>query len=151
PLTDALDLRLDAISLDLPGDSQTTWDREQITPSRESAWDAVQTFLDARAQRVVSVPHTWLVPRLMKRDAVLDDVDSFFDRWLLTAGACVIDAPTVPDRLEPLPVPVSVRLRDAWSRSTLSTTHDVHHAAASQRPALPGMKPAATAEVERAI
>jgi hypothetical protein len=151
PLTDALDLRLDAISLDLPGDSQTTWDREQITPSRESAWDAVQTFLDERAQRVVSVPHTWLVPRLMKRDAVLDDIDSFFDRWLLTAGACVIDAPTVPDRLEPLPVPASVRVRDVWSRSTLSTTHDVHHAAASQRPALPGMKPAATAELERAI
>ncbi len=150
-LTDALDLRLDAISLDLPGDSEATWQRACLSPAREMVWEAIQTFLDERAKRTVSLPHTWLVPRLEKRDAVLDDIDSFVDRWLLTAGACVIDPPATADRIEPLPVPAAVRERDAWSRLRLDMTRDVVRAAGAQRIALPAPRSTSPEHLESAI
>jgi hypothetical protein len=114
-------------------------------------WDAVQVFLDERAKRTVSLPHTWLVPRLEKRDAVLDDIDGFVDRWLLTAGACVIDPPATADRIEPLPVPAAVRERDAWARLRMDMTRDVLRAAGAQRVALPAARSTSPEHLESAI
>ncbi|HLP83491.1 MAG TPA: 6-hydroxymethylpterin diphosphokinase MptE-like protein [Phycisphaerales bacterium] len=137
PLLDALDMGVDAISVDLPGDSDAAWRDAGAGVSREQTWDAMQAFLDERAKRIVNVPTTWLVPRMQKRDATLDDLESFMDRWLLTAGACVIDATTRADRVEPLPVPDRVRQRMTWAKTVLTVSHDTIRATAAVRPALP--------------
>ncbi len=51
------------------------------------------------------LPRLWVVPRITRRDEVLDQLESFYDRWLLLAGAAVIDPAPVSHagRLRPLP------------------------------------------------
>ncbi|MDX2130808.1 MAG: 6-hydroxymethylpterin diphosphokinase MptE-like protein [Planctomycetota bacterium] len=61
----------------------------------------------------------WVVPAIEKRDEVLDEMESFYNRGLLGAGACVIEPPREARpgaRVEPLPLPPSVAARLAWSR-----------------------------------
>ncbi len=147
-LLDALDMHIDAISLDLPGDSQRSWEVAQAMPSREATWEAVQAFLDERAKRIVSLPHTWLVPRMAKHETTLDDLDSFFDRWLLTAGACVIDPPQRAGRIEPLPLPRDAACRDAWAIHHLQLQHTTIAASGAAQRSLPAFT---TAGLERAI
>lgn len=53
-------------------------------------------------------PATWIVPRITRRDCVLDQIDAFYDHWLVHAGACVIDpapGPAAGERLTALPLP----------------------------------------------
>jgi hypothetical protein len=146
-LMDALDMQVDAISLDLPGDSIAVWAKAGGEAGRERAWEAVQRFLDERVRRTISLPRTWLVPRMQKCDATLEDLESFTDRWLLTAGACVLDASGAGDRIEPLPVPACVRERDAWATVRLRAGHEAIAAGAARVRSLP----AAGQDLERAI
>ncbi len=58
----------------------------------------------------------WVVPRLTRRDAVYEEVEPWYTRWLMLAGWAVIDplpAPIDGERITPLPVPTSTRRRDA--------------------------------------
>jgi len=64
-------------------------------------------------------PDRWVVPRITRRDEVYDQIESFYATWLVRCGACTIDAMEVGvagARIEPLPLPTSVRERLAWSR-----------------------------------
>ncbi len=68
---------------------------------------------DARAQAM------WIVPRIARCDEVLDQIEAFYDRWLVAAGACVIDRPwnAAPgQRVQRLPLPaLTQQRRRAWS------------------------------------
>jgi hypothetical protein len=64
----------------------------------------------------------WIVPRITRRDAVYDELEVFYDKWLLVAGAAAIDplpAPIPGERIEPMPRPASVVRRDALERLTV--------------------------------
>jgi len=56
------------------------------------------------------LPRLWVVPRIGRRDEVLDQLESFYDRWLLLAGAAMIDPPEQwhAGRLRALPRPRGV-------------------------------------------
>lgn len=58
----------------------------------------------------------WVVPRLTRQDAVYEQIESWFDHWLLIAGWAVIDAASAPnpgDRIAPLPLPPAAAGRRA--------------------------------------
>jgi hypothetical protein len=70
------------------------------------------------------LPRLWVVPRMMRRAEVLDELEAFYDRWLMLGGAAVIDAPaahalkasTGERALTALPIPEAC-LRDQAART----------------------------------
>lgn len=121
-LVDAMDLGVDVVSIDMPGDTPATWLARTNSNSIEQCWESMQHALDERAKRSSTcLPRTWFVPRLTRCDATYEDIESFVDRWMLTAGSCSLDAPTPLDapngsRIEALPLPANVLAKRAWSR-----------------------------------
>ncbi len=72
----------------------------------------------AERETVGGLPSPWVVARMTRCDAVYGDVERFYDFWLMTAGAAVIDPlPRALDgeRIAPLPVPENERARRACS------------------------------------
>ncbi|MCC6427395.1 MAG: DUF115 domain-containing protein [Phycisphaerales bacterium] len=62
------------------------------------------------------MPNLWIIPRITRRDEVYEELEGFYDRWLMEAGACVIDPlpGVVPGaRIAPLPRPAWVEAMDA--------------------------------------
>jgi len=118
-MTDAMDLGVDIVSIDMAGDSAETWTARSGRDTITACWEAMQGGLDERAKRAgACLPRTWFVPRLTRCDGTYSDIEGFMDRWMLTCGACAIDpleTSVAGDRIEPLPVPANVRERRAWS------------------------------------
>jgi len=57
-------------------------------------------------------PRRWVVPRMTRCYAVRDEIPSFYDLWLMRAGAAVIDPlprEGLGDRFDPLPLPALAR------------------------------------------
>lgn len=125
-LVDAMDLGIDVVSIDMPGDTPETWLARSNTNTIDQCWEAMQHALDERAKRnSTSLPSTWFVPRLTRCDATYADIESFVDRWMLTCGCCALDAPSISDtppgaRIEPLPQPANVIAKRVWSHITIS-------------------------------
>jgi len=74
----------------------------------------LELLLALRASRA-GLPAVWVVPRITRCDAVYEEVEPFYDRWLMQAGAAVIDPLPVPmpgQRIGPLPPPEGVIRRD---------------------------------------
>ncbi|MEO0630141.1 MAG: hypothetical protein AAFY46_05375, partial [Planctomycetota bacterium] len=111
-----LDLGLDAVSIDVVANDAYTYElltgRDGFDRSREN----VNALLSARAERVSAdgVPLPWFIARITRRDAIYEQIDALYDRWLLACGAAVLDPlpePIVGERIEPLPAPVPVAER----------------------------------------
>lgn len=83
--------------------------RRGISPGE--AFARSRSNLDLAASRRTLDPHShlhtpWIVPRLTKRDAVLDVMEDVYDVALMRFSAAVIDPPPDRgDRLTPLPLP----------------------------------------------
>ncbi len=124
-LIDALDLPIDVVSILLPADSQTLWEARTGADTRDKVWDALQEFIDERNKRAVGgLPRTWLVPRIERCDATIDELEQFFDRWLTSCGACVIEPAHESQWWESttsLAIPTNTQQRRAWSLIQLDT------------------------------
>ncbi len=73
----------------------------------------VQRLIEGR-EMSAGFPSMWVVPRITRCDAVYEQIEHFYDRWLVVAGAAVIDPMPVADasqRIEPLPLPKEARER----------------------------------------
>jgi hypothetical protein len=119
-----LDCGADVISVDLMADSPATYRSIMGIDRFDRARDNLLRLLEARARAAPAggLPRPWIVPRLTRCDAAYADVESFFDRWLIAAGAAVIDPLplSIPgERIEPLPRPAGVRRRDLRRRMTV--------------------------------
>lgn len=54
------------------------------------------------------IPSPWIVPRIMRRDAVYEEIEPFYDYWVSRAGAAMIDplpAAVEGERIAPLTLP----------------------------------------------
>lgn len=108
---------VDIISVDLHADTCATY--RALTGSDD--YDRVTTNMETilRSQdRSMGAPTPWLVPRMLRRDAVYEEIELFFDRWVHYAGAVVIDQAPTPiagERIEPLGKPRMTAWRD-WRR-----------------------------------
>lgn len=112
----------DIVSVDLLAETAGTYRRLAGLASFDRARENLFELLRARAGRIGGgMPGTWIVPRITRCDAVYSELESFYDRWLTAAQACVIDAPpraVEGERIAPLPEP---RLA-AWRRAATELT-----------------------------
>lgn len=110
------------VSVDLYADTQVVYDAhrpgEVLDRARERVWELVRA---AVSRGPGGLPMPWIVPRITKTDAAYADVEPFYNRWLMVAGAAVIDpSDRAGERIEPLPVPPEAARRLALSRRTIS-------------------------------
>jgi hypothetical protein len=97
--------------------------------------DAIDLLLERRNE-TLGLPAVWIVPRITRRDAVYEQIEGFYNRALLTAGAGVIDplpAAVAGERIEPLPPPANVLARRAATHINLGP-HPVASPATSPAP-----------------
>jgi hypothetical protein len=80
-------------------------------------------FLRGRQRELDGLTMPWIVPRLVRCDATYEDIEGFYDKWLLILQTAVIEpmpswSPYAAEqRLQPVPVPEAVR--QAERRRTL--------------------------------
>ncbi len=104
-----LDTGVDVISVDMMAHTRETYRRVM----GQDAFAQVRSNLDrllSRRQTVDGIAIPWVVPRITRCDATYTEIEPFFDHWLLTAGAAVIDPlprAIAGERIEPLPRPRS--------------------------------------------
>jgi hypothetical protein len=121
-LMDALlDCGADVISVDLMAESAATYRAVMGADLFSKARANLEYLVTRREERggAGGVKLPWLVARTTRCEATLPEIEPFFDRWLLGAGAAVIDAmPSAwsGERLEPLPVPAGAARRMARER-----------------------------------
>ncbi|MBL8764126.1 MAG: DUF115 domain-containing protein [Phycisphaerae bacterium] len=73
--------------------------------------------------RTGGLPECWVLPRITRCDATLEQIEAFHDRWIMLAGGSVIDPPgAASGRITALPVPALATARAL--RSELSVGPD---------------------------
>ncbi|MBS0192023.1 MAG: 6-hydroxymethylpterin diphosphokinase MptE-like protein [Phycisphaerales bacterium] len=103
-----LSQRPDVISIDMHADSEITYRSLRGIDGLQAVRDRVARLLEARTTCEDGLVDLWVVPRITRRDAVYSEIECFYDRWILNAGAAVIDplpAPAPGERIQPLPLP----------------------------------------------
>lgn len=106
-------LQADIVSCDLHALSSETFATLTGRADFEQARSRFKSLLDARVMEN-GVPRPWIVPRITRRDAVYEQIESFYDESLMACGAAVIDSlpETVNgERIAPLPIPEPARER----------------------------------------
>lgn len=117
-----LDCGAEVISVDLYAARPETYRVIAGRDGLETAQRAVRELL-TRANGGL-----WVVPRITRCDAVYEEVEPFYNAWLMEAGACVIDPlpRTMPgERIEPLPWPARVEELRVACTMTLRADGDV--------------------------
>jgi hypothetical protein len=100
----------DVVSVDLVANSAGTYERLTGHGDYERVVANMTRLLEARVTPDASdaIPASWIVARITRRDDVYEEIEPFFDHWIMTAGACVIDplpSPIEGERIAPLPLP----------------------------------------------
>jgi hypothetical protein len=118
----AIDALLDAgphvVSVDLMAETPATYRAVMGADLFQHVRDNLARALRVQG-RAGGLPTPWIVPRMTRCDAVYEEVESFHDRWLLAAGAAVIDPlpGALPgQRIDPLPRPEAASRRQWGSR-----------------------------------
>lgn len=111
-----LDLGADVISIDLMAETAATYRAVMGADLFDRVRGNLERLLAARGSREAGggLPTPWIVPRITRCDAVYGEIEAFYDRWIMAAGAAVIDplpGPLAGERIEPLPVPASAAWR----------------------------------------
>ncbi len=118
-----LDCGAHIVSVDLLAETPETYRSLAGVADFGRARENLIALLQARAERTIgNMPETWIVPRITRCDRVYTEIESFYDRWLSVAQACVIDP--LPrraghDRIAPLAEPSLARWRRALSELTV--------------------------------
>jgi hypothetical protein len=104
----------EVISIDLHADTPETYRLVRGLDEHAAVVRRIERLIDARTSLLNGLVAQWIIPRLTRRDAVYAEVEPFYDRWLMRAGAAIIDAlpgPVAGERIEPLPLPVNAAAR----------------------------------------
>jgi hypothetical protein len=133
-LDELLDSGADVISIDLMAGTAETYRRLMGADLFDHVRRNLELLLEKRASRptAAGLPVPWIVPRLTRCDAVYEELEAFYDHWLIAAGAAVIDplpAAVHGDRIEPLPIPLGAAQRLSESVMTILSDGTVpsHH------------------------
>jgi hypothetical protein len=123
---------VDVVSVDLHADRAATYEQMMGDDRFEAVLRNIEYLVEHRARltahagtAALAIP--WVVPRLQRRRETLDDMDSFFDRWMHILGTAVIEGPPTFDpaskgndgHLIPVIQPAQVRQRDARQTMTI--------------------------------
>lgn len=102
----------DVISIDLHARSARAYRDLTGRDGLEEAEKGVRALLAGRD----GPGSPWILPRITRRDRVYDELEGFYDAWLMEAGACVIDPlprKNAGERIEPLEWPAEAQRRRA--------------------------------------
>lgn len=107
----------DVVSIDLHTTDPESYERLTGRATMPRAMSHIKELLSGRRNGPQGLVLPWVVPRMVRRDDEYERIETFYDYWLIQAGACVIDplaAAIAGERIAPLPVPLSAsrRLRD---------------------------------------
>lgn len=119
----------DVISIDLHADTPETYRLVRGLDEHAAVVGRIDRLLNARKALPNGLVSQWIIPRLTRRDAVYAEVESFYDRWIMRAGAAIIDAlpAVIPgERIEPLPLPPSAAARLRRSSARIDVHGAVH-------------------------
>ncbi|MEN0020791.1 MAG: radical SAM protein, partial [Planctomycetota bacterium] len=109
----------DIVSVDLLATSRKTYQALAGIDGYDRAINNIETLLAIAADRTKAGDGMWVVPRITRCDAVYDELEQFYDHWLMRAGCCVIDPlprAQVGDRIEPIALPALARERLSRTR-----------------------------------
>ncbi len=110
-----LESRVGIISVDLLAGDATTYNALTSLDAYGRVSENLQRLLEGRRSRCSDAMATpWIVPRITRCDAVYPQLEAFYDHWISTLGACVIDPLPVRiegDRIGPLTLPRLARDR----------------------------------------
>ncbi|MEM1166544.1 MAG: 6-hydroxymethylpterin diphosphokinase MptE-like protein [Planctomycetota bacterium] len=115
---DLLASGIDVLSVDLLANTESTYHRMHGIDAYQRVFDRLDALLTRRSVES-GRPSQWIVPRILRCDAVYEEIEGFFDRWTMVCGHAVIDQlpDVVPgERIEPLGKPPLAATRDAASR-----------------------------------
>ncbi|MFT5422880.1 MAG: hypothetical protein ACI89L_000649 [Phycisphaerales bacterium] len=121
-LAELLDAGPSVISVDLHARTPESYHTITGVDRHAEVLQSVQALLkEARARGAFGLPSCWIVPRLTRRDAVLDQIPDWYDGVLTGAQCAVIDpAPRLRDeQTTPLPLPSAARARLSTEGLTL--------------------------------
>jgi hypothetical protein len=115
--TDLLHDKLDAVrlgesglgvlSVDLPANDARTYKTLTGVDRYDAVLQRMGAIADSRPPLAAGLPTPWILPRMVRCDATLEQVESFYDRWTMMLGGAVIDPlpAWADDRIRPLPIP----------------------------------------------
>lgn len=127
----------DVVSVDLLAESTRTYTRIAGSDSFDTALANLASIIETSRRR--GMPSPWIVPRITRRDESLEEIEIFYNRWLMACGACIIDPREDHEqgtRIEPLPRPAFVEERSRRTETSLvrgvmlAARTNVHPAAA---------------------
>ncbi|MCL4221465.1 MAG: DUF115 domain-containing protein [Phycisphaerales bacterium] len=115
------EMNFDIISVDVLAITPGVYESLAGSDAYMEVRNRVETLLSERNERLagVSLPLPWIVPRITRCDETIEQIEGFYDGWLLACGCAVIDPlPTrVPGaRVQPLAAPRALREREARLR-----------------------------------
>ncbi len=113
-------LRTDVVSVDLLADSKETYEALTGVDGFDRVTGNMERLINARRQDPdVWLGAPWVMPRMTRCDAVYEELESFYDRWLLWLGCATLDPlpdDSAPDRIARLPLPRAAATRFARDR-----------------------------------
>jgi len=132
-----LDWPIDAVGVRLNADTPETYQLvmgvDAYKPVTRNLQHALNTINGHEGHRGPGAPmgKPWVVPRLAKTDATVEEMEPFFDRWLTFAGHAVIEACPPGCALDNgsmlrLSAPRAAMNPEFVSRSVLDTQGDLH-------------------------
>ncbi|MDF1809650.1 MAG: DUF115 domain-containing protein [Phycisphaerales bacterium] len=109
---------LDILSVDVLSEDREAYSKLTSLDRFDDLYERIQSIFDAKRADINN--RLWFVPRITKCDAVYEQVESFYDKWLMLCGSAVIDSlpQRISDqRIKPLPNPRD--RQDQINRSTM--------------------------------
>ncbi len=107
----------DIISIDMLATTSEVY-RELTGADRfDRVIENTERLIDTR-ENSGGIPSPWIVPRITRRDAVYEQLESFYDYWICRTGAAVIDplpAPIEGERITPLTTPTLASAYEAMT------------------------------------
>lgn len=80
---------VDIISVDIPANTAAVYREVMGVDCFRDALESIDLLNSQRGQG--GVPALWIVPHITRCAATLDEIENFYDKWLLVLGAAMID------------------------------------------------------------
>lgn len=104
----------DVISVDMYTTDDDAYEQRTGRRTMQQAINNVKEIVARRQNGPDGLVWPWVAPRITRRDDEYERIETFYDHWLMLAGACVIDplSEAIPgDRIAPLEPPAAARER----------------------------------------
>ncbi len=105
-----LESGIDILSVDVLAESRPTYAALTGMDRFEAMYARIQVIFDElqRMRALEGMSYPWFVPRITRCDIVYEEIEQFYDKWMMLCGSAVIDplpGHAIDQRICPLPIP----------------------------------------------